>query len=315
MRIVCTGARGFIGSVFARRASELGHSVIAVDDESRGLNEVEAVSGVRYIKHDCRMGLLPVVPLLGHGIDAVAHFAAATGSLERPYEELYDLNVRMAQTVYEDALRLGAKAFAWPTTSLALEVPDSSYVRSKEEALRVIHEVDTLHNIAVPVRLFNVAGCYKGFTERRKREVHVIPRLVDCHQRNKPFTINGTDYDTRDGSPSRDLVNVVNVVDYLLYMINKRMDGHELPFHDDGAIWIGTGRSLTVRQMIVSFEDHAGHVEVQLGPRRPFDCGALNVDPGQAATFRQVIGEVKLPEVSFVDEAVALSAHRMDMVG
>src|SRR5512147_1568047 len=128
MRIVVTGAKGFIGSVFSLRAIEHGHDVIALDDGSRGLNPTEDRIGSAFRQFDCLHGIKDAVE---GPIDAVVHLAAATGSLERP-----------------------------------LDVPDSPYVVSKERALTWLRQVDGAADggagIGIPVRFFNVAGAYKG---------------------------------------------------------------------------------------------------------------------------------------------------------
>lgn len=315
MRILITGAKGFLGSVFSLRALERGHMIIALDDESRGENPVEHKLGNGYIKHDCRHGFGELRnsnwspggrPL----VDVVAHFAAATGSLERPLDELIELNVDMTMKMYDDALRHGAHTFLWPTTSLALGVPDSPYVESKEMALRKLREVDAKADIGVPVRFFNVAGAYKGFSELRKNEVHLIPEMMRLHAREEPLVINGDDYETVDGTPSRDFVHVLDVVEYLLDIAEKRIT--PTPHADDGAIWLGKGASTTVRQAVSIYEQFAGtSMQTRIGPRRAFDCGSLTVDPFQAEQFRIARGGCLTPAwVSIRDEAIALAERR-----
>lgn len=329
MRIIVTGVRGFIGSVFCARAVEAGHEIWGLDDESRGLNATRTVLGDHYIVHDCRKGFKQ--PLADRGIvaaDAVVHLAAATGSLERPLVELRELNVDMTKYVYQDALSFGAKAFAWPTTSLAIAVPDSPYVQSKEEALAMLREVDALARISTPVRFFNVAGAYTSFvasatnkldptsvkfsfTECRKNEVHILPTLVNCVLGKRPFTINGADYATVDGTPSRDYVNVRNVADYLLALIDRKLHSQPIMFHPrDGAVWTGTGVSLTVNQVLAETRSLLGHVDVRIGPRRLFDCGALITDPQQTEQLTVTLGSLIHPMHSVRQEVRVLVETR-----
>lgn len=312
LRLIVTGARGFVGSVFALRAAERGHKVLALDDESRGLNSIEvalARLGGTYVQHDCRRGFSEAAIEHGfarEGIDAVAHFAAATGSLERPLDELLELNVEMTRHAYDDALQFGAKTFLWPTTSLALGVPDSPYVESKERALQLLREVDAQAKISVPLRFFNVAGAYKGLSEIRKNEVHLIPELVRLHALGQPLTINGNDYpETVDGTPSRDYVHVLDVADYLLDI--AELAACPVPAKD-GAIWLGKGVSTTVHQVVRMVEQFTGRpVAVQTGPRRAFDCGQLIVDRKQADQFTRARGGLLTPAwVSVRDELEVL---------
>ncbi len=300
MRIVCTGARGFIGSVLTKRAMELGHEVWALDDESRGLNDT-TFAGDRYVKHDCLGGFGEAVRT---PVDAVVHLAALTGELQRPMEELMLYNHEMMLRVYRDALHYGAKAFVFPTTSLALGVPDSGYVISKEAALRTLIEHDRDHKIAIPLRFFNVAGEYKGLTEHRRNEVHILYKLVESAIKNQRFVINGQDYETVDGTPSRDFVNVLDVVEYILYMIQRKLDGHAPAVAHDGAVWLGTGVLTTAMQVVDIFEQYQPCViDTYVGPRRSFDCGSLIVDPVQRENFQKARGGCLIPPyISIRDE-------------
>lgn len=317
MRIIVTGAAGFIGSVLCRRAAELGHQVVGLDDLSRGLNVVE---GVVFAKHDCQGGLLEAQVLYKPGLaldygrpmrpDAVVHLAAGTGSLDRPYEELVALNVEMTKRVYEDAKALGAKVFVFPTTSLALGVPDSPYVRSKEDAMRWLLEQRSSVQI-LPLRFFNVLGAYKGCTERRRNEVHIVPRLVRCFKTGEEFTINGDDYETEDGTPSRDFINVLDVVDFILVNADRAVTHGK--FHagtmlqDDRAVWLGTGWLTTAYQVAEVFRQFVGPVKLKKGPRRAFDCGSLLCATMAPASFKAVIGRPLAPAwVGIRDEAQAL---------
>lgn len=310
MRIVITGVKGYVGSVTAKIATEHGHQVIGLDNESRGLNEVRFLDN-GYRKHDCMGGigeaLLPFKEF--EKIDAVIHLAAATGSLERPLDELRAFNVEMMQHVYQDAVRLGAKVFLWPTTSLALGVPDSPYVMSKEEGLKRLQALDVNTGIAVPVRFFNVTGAYDDLSEKRRNEVHMIPTMVDCFLQKKPFVVNGNDYaETVDGSPSRDFTNCIDVAEYLVWLAEQKIEGRRLwPSAADGCMWLGTGQSTTVLQAIKLFERFVGPLKYEIGPRRPYDCGSLQVDRVQSMRFAEARGGLLVPPwVSIRDELAEL---------
>lgn len=283
MLIAVTGAKGFIGSVCTARFTDRGHQVIPIDDYSRGLNDTERVT--RVVKADCRDGigyLLKREKRLAP--DAVVHLAAATGSLERPLEELRDLNVEMTKAIYQEACELGVKAFVFPVTSLALTVPDSPYVISKEEAVDWLFKNQGSTNL-IPLRFFNVAGAYRGFTERRRREVHLIPGIVECYKKHEPLLINGGDYETVDGTPSREFVNVVDVADFILYLIQRTVSAYPNARRFDKPLQVGTGRPATVLEIVQEFNrsisrlnlrEPLPHVETKMGPRRLFDCGVLH---------------------------------------
>ncbi len=304
MRVIVTGSAGFVGSVLCCRAAEEGHEVLALDNLSRGLNRPWECPGVLFREADCRQGMKDAAD--GFRPDIVFHLAAGTGSLSRPIEELRELNVGMTERVFEDALSLGAQLVVFPTTSLALGVPDSPYVMSKEEGVAALRNHPNAGQ-ALILRLFNVIGAYKGMTERRKNEVHILPTMLEAFEDGRPFVINGNDYEeTVDGSPGRDFVHVLDVADYMLSLM---MTVDELIKRaPDGAVWVGTGRLTTVCQSLRTFRQFIGPITEQEGPRRAFDCGALHCLPDQVERFARF----RQPAPAWVgirDELLALRSH------
>jgi len=289
MRLLVTGAAGFIGSVLCLRAAERYHKVVGLDDLSRGLNILDSTSSLRFSKHDCQGGFYEALGSVEFpGVDVVVHFAAGTGSLDRPMDELRALNVEMTKRVYEDAKALNAKVFVFPTTSLALGVPDSPYVRSKEEAFQWLLGQSRRDPMALlPLRLFNVVGAYKGCSERRKREVHIIPTMVECYKLGSRFVVNGADYGTEDGTPSRTYTNVLDVADFILEALEahlmSRYPHPDLVYQGDGAVWVGSGHSTTTLQAYAIFTQWVGKLVMDIGPRRPYDCAEL-LCPSEATT-------------------------------
>lgn len=336
MRIVVTGAAGFIGSVLTVRAAEDGHEVLALDDLSRGLNNLwlfppanvvppdqATFDRIIGVKHDCRAGFGEALaasrsapfPL---SIDAVVHLAAGTGSLDRPYEELVGLNVEMTKRVWQDAKDLGARVFVFPTTSLGTvpSLAESPYVKSKEDAMQWLLAQRGGPTL-VPLRFFNVAGAYKGRSEKRQHEVHLLPRLAECYRTGEPLVINGDDYpDTVDGTPGRDFVHVLDVVDTILKYLTwdgwrSGARGDSLPVQRDGAIWLGTGEVTSALQAVRIFGQHVGPIETKVGPRRAFDTGMLRCPVSAVTIMERVLGRPLAPAwVSVRDEAEELLGLR-----
>ena len=290
MRVLVTGCNGFVGSVMCARLSELGHTVIAWDNGARGLNDVSLLPHVTYKRLDLLKGDWPTIHR--GWLDGIFHFAAGTGSLDRPLDELRVLNLSMTQKLFHWALSLDVRVFVYPTTSLALGVPDSPYVISKEETVAWLGEMATstprIEQKLLLCRFFNVAGAYRGFTERRQHEVHILPTLYAAHRDGKVFVINGHDYATVDGTPSRDFIHVLDVVDYLIYLTQRRLAGEQeaLQVHN-----IGTGIPTTTLQMATLARQMLGQIDVQYGPRRPYDTGELRCpDAARVHAWRPLQG-------------------------
>lgn len=272
-QVVVTGACGYIGSVMCARLSELGYGVIAVDNKVRGLNDPSKLPHVTFIQRDCREGLVDI--LKDYQPKGVFHFAAATGDLSRPKVELEELNVTMTQRLFEETIEHTQAHFLFPTTSLALGVPDSTYVQTKEAAIRWLQE----HQHAgrtILFRFFNNSGAYRGFSEIRQNEVHIIPTMWRTWVDRTTFVINGDDWGTHDGTPAREYVHVLDTVDFLIYCWGlKRGNRLDLP-RSNGLIEVGSGVSHTVRDVINQLIHATGQIVVcRIGPRRAFDVGSL----------------------------------------
>lgn len=301
MKVLVTGSKGCVGSALSKKLANEGHEVIAVDNASRGLNKLDT-NCIKSIKFDCLNGIMDVLNEVKN-VDCVAHFAAGTGSLSRPVNELRELNVVMTQRIYEDAKKAGVKSFLYPTTSLSQGVPDSPYVFTKQEAMYWLLEQPNDINL-IPLQFCNIVGAYQGATEYRKLEVHIIPTMVDCHLHGKSFLINGSDYsETMDGTPARDYVNICDVVDFMNHLIGRSVGGE----HFSDIIYVGTGVTTTTKQLADKFNSLVGKLDYEIGPRRPFDTGSIVCPTDTLRQFKK--GEVTLIDKSLVDEAFTLISY------
>ena len=291
--ILITGCNGFIGSVFTARLSELGYNVIAIDNKARGLNDVSELPHVSFIERDLQRESVHDL-LQRYGPALIVHFAAATGDLTRPQEELEAINVGITENLFrESRLYMDLPSiFLFPMTSLGLAVPESGYVASKQKAIDWLQANDKAERTLL-FRFFNNAGGYREFGEFRKQEVHMFPRLFHCWKTGQPFVINGNDYDTADGTPARDYIHVLDAVDWMIYCWGLKRGGriHEVPT-TDGLIEVGRGKSLTTLAIANEFLKQAEALEIpgkpfpiEIGPRRAFDCGSLECK-GAAALWK-----------------------------
>jgi len=301
MRVLVTGTRGFIGSILTQRLIDKGHEVIAVDNFDRGLNRIKIQNNLILYRRDCREDISDLM----EGVDAVVHLAAGTGSLSRPYEELVDLNVHMTETLYANACSAGVKLFAFPMTSLSLdsELKDAPYVKSKQDAMDWLLKQNNRTRV-VPFMFFNQVGAYKSLTEYRKQEVHVGPTLLSCYLGKVPFVINGSDYDTVDGTPARDYTNVVDTVDFIIHTLGLNLTLPEgfLPYA--APLQLGTGTCTTTMQLVEYFRDNIGGVlDVEFGPRRPFDTAYVKCEQTHLRDFRP---NLTLAKESYIHEWTTL---------
>src|SRR5690606_32678511 len=108
-RAVVTGAACFIGAYLTRRLVEAGHSVVALDNFTRGRpSRLDSLGGnVERSGHDVRDGAK--LTEVFKGVDVVFHLAAVNGTenfYNRP-ELVLDVGVRGALAVSEACIDAG----------------------------------------------------------------------------------------------------------------------------------------------------------------------------------------------------------------
>lgn len=199
MKVLVTGATGYIGSHVCKILKEHGHYVEAWDINIHNEhNDIQSYCD-QYFQYD-------ITKKVTGSYDAVVHLAGRSIvpiSLKEP-TEYYRVNV-MGTANLLDRLDTGHVLFA--STSSAWEMA-SPYARSKVAAEDVIKEKSTGYTI---FRFFNVSG-----TDGRNRQLgtpsHLIRVAAMCAAGKIPeINIYGTDYPTRDGTCIRDYVHVVDL--------------------------------------------------------------------------------------------------------
>jgi UDP-glucose 4-epimerase len=299
LRAMVTGCNGFLGSTLCARLTEIGVDVIGIDNNCRGLNVVKDLPNLVYHEFDLQSIITRRQILELNRPDVIFHLAAATGDLTRPVEELEAINVQMTYDLFKDSRTLTpmdsySPIFIYPTTSLAIAVPESTYVQTKEKVLDMLRgEPDS--DRLILFRNFNICGSYRDFGENRRMEVHLFPRMYKCYKTGETLTINGDDYDTIDGTPSRDFAHVLDAMDFYIHCwILKRSGRLDYPT-TDGLLEMGRGKPITVlecAQIVLENMKKWGirgpGFNMEIGPRRDYDCGSLRCSrPDVVSNFRE----------------------------
>lgn len=169
MRVLVTGAAGFLGRHVARALAARGDHVVGIDTRPQdGLDGVEAVLG------DVTDRSLPVRPAMS-GADALVHLAAIASPRECEADPAaaFDVNVRGTYEMLRLAMRIGAGRFVLASTAHCYGIPPQSvpthegcpcrphdtYAVTKILAERVCGLFAETHGMAVAVlRLYNGYG-------------------------------------------------------------------------------------------------------------------------------------------------------------
>lgn len=280
MKVLVTGAAGYIGSVLCRILSENGHGVYACD-----LNSMEHIE--RYCEQTVQFSFesLPVMQLIHMGkIQTIIHLAAtSTVGPDATNPILYYENNVSRTILFIDRLKrlqkkpniifastaavYGAQIFKMTETSPLN--PINVYGHTKLVCERILSSADVYGFQSTSFRFFNVVGAYDDLGEEAL-DTHLLSRICQAASGGPPLTIFGNDYSTRDGSCVRDYVHVIDICNAMVRAIDFKHQGSK-------TYNLGTGEGTSVLQMIAAFEKHTG-VQVPIketGYRREGDPASL----------------------------------------
>ena len=212
MRLLVTGATGYIGSHFVKTAAEAGHSILAAD-YNWNQNDISEYTK-RFFNWDIRVESKHI-----HNIDKVVHIAAKTKvpeSVKNPYD-YYLTNVIGTANVAK-SLIAPIDHFIYCSTGSAFEPESNPYAGSKYAGELVAKQYCDRTSV---VRFYNVSG-NDGMSKFDDEYSHLIRKAAAVvNGKFDKLYIHGTDYDTRDGTCIRNYTHVKDIVDSLLRIVEN----------------------------------------------------------------------------------------------
>jgi len=304
-RLLVTGGAGYIGSHTAVALLEAGHDVVSLDNFSnsspRALERVQRIAGrpLVSIEGDVRDTALLARLFAQHTLDGVIHFAAlkAVGeSVEKPLA-YYDNNVGGTLAVLQEMQAAGVRRFVFSSSATVYGAPDvlpiteqapirttNPYGATKamvEQVLRDLAAADARWSV-VSLRYFNPIGAHPS--GEIGEDPHDIPNNLFpficqvASGRREQLSVFGNDWPTPDGTGVRDYLHVVDLAAGHLraFEFAQRRGGFT-------AINLGTGRGVSVLQLVRAFEAATGRaVPHRVIARRPGDIAECWADPSAA---------------------------------
>ena len=300
MKVLVTGAAGYVGSHACKALAEAGLQPIGLDNlERAGLRELPW--GPLEVADTRDRDALEDV-LRRHRPAAVMHFAAYAyvgESVARP-GPYYHNNVLGTLALLEALRAAGIDRLVFSSTCATYGVPQylpidedhpqhpiNPYGASKLMVERMLADFEHAHGLRyVSLRYFNAAGADPDaeIGERHDPETHAIPLAIEAAFGERPaFEIHGTDYPTPDGTAVRDYVHVADLAHAHVQALGYLQEGG-----DSAALNLGTGRGHSVRDVVAAVERATGRrIPLHEAPRRPGDPPVLVADPARA---RAVLG-------------------------
>lgn len=287
MKVLITGGAGYIGSTIAACCTDNNITPIILDDYSKGLREF-ARPYANYEGDIADVALLERIVAEHPDIAAVIHCAAkivVPESVSLPLD-YYENNVIKSITLVRELSRLGVRRFIISSTA-SMYLPDDNYMVNEssdmappspyaaskwmlERILRDFAATGAMNIIAL--RYFNPIGADPSLRSglQDPHPTHALGKMIEAHQTDKPFTVTGVDWPTRDGSGLRDYVHVWDLARAHVLAL-QRFDSIIAASKDTGydVINLGTGVGTTVFELVQSFGKATGKpLEVQTAKRR-----------------------------------------------
>ena len=306
MKILVTGAAGYIGSVVAELCCDAGHDVVAWDNLKNG-HRGAVDERARFVKVDLSEREAVRQAMLSERPDAVVHLAA---------EALIDVSMRDPGLFYRanlvggihllDAMvEAGSRRLVFSSTAATYGQPEvtpiteemagnpcNSYGESKWSFERALRWYEAAHGLRhVSFRYFNACGATRAHGEDHRPETHIIPLLLEAAlRRSTIFRLFGTDRATPDGTCIRDYVHVVDIAQAHVLALGR------IESVASGAFNLGLGHGYSNREVIATVEKVTGlAIHVEPAPRRPGDPDILIADPGK---IRRELGwEPRFPDL------------------
>ena len=328
MKILITGGAGYIGSTIASACLDAGHEVVLLDDLSAGRREF--VRDLPFYEGDVGDQTLLNQVFTEHAIDAVVHCAAkivVPESVEHPLE-YYTNNVGktlvlLAAMNRHHVTRLlfsSSASIYGPDDNFQVDEqsplqPSSPYARTKFMTELILNDIAAASDLRViSLRYFNPIGTDPQLRTGQQIEhpTHVLGKLIEAWQADTTFTVTGVDWPTRDGSGIRDFIHVWDLALAHVAAL-ERFDQVSGPSGYQ-AINIGTGRGVTVRELVAAFEQATGRPLKSVdGPPRPGDVCGVYTTLDQASELLD--WSTKLTEADGIRDAIAWLPQRRALLG
>lgn len=237
--VIVTGAAGYIGGATCIALKAKGYKVIGVD--LRPLPD-HLQPYVDTFEHCCFTHPFSL-GRINNGIKGVVHCAGTSlvgPSIKNPWE-YYNNNV--ANTLkYLDYIRRwapdikfifssSASVYGDPIGAVLFEEsqtgPISPYGESKLMTEMMLNRFKKAYGVRyVAFRYFNACGAVEGGLHGQEPDAtHIFARIFEAAMDNKPFTINGSNFGTRDGTCVRDYIHVSDIAEAHVLGIDTSIEG------------------------------------------------------------------------------------------
>ena len=287
--ILVLGGAGYIGSHAVKMLIESGESVAVVDNLETG-HRAAIHEKAKFYNIDRRDFIAFKTVFEENRIDSVVHFCANSlvGESVSVPMKYFENNVSGAVNLLKLMQMFDVKKIVFSSTAAVYgepkivpikeegeTMPTSPYGESKLMVEKMLKWADLAHGIKyVSLRYFNVAGADPsgGIGEAHGVETHLIPLVLQVPLgKRSHISIYGDDYPTKDGTPIRDYIHVVDLIDAHVKALAYLDTGHSSEIFN-----LGSGSGFSVLEIIDVARRITGHeIPAVVSGRRAGDPSVL----------------------------------------
>jgi UDP-glucose 4-epimerase len=305
MNILVTGGAGYIGSHTIVELQAAGHDVVVVDNLSNSSREsirrISQITGkeVEFYESDVRDASALDSIFSSHHIDAVIHFAGlkAVGESVEKALYYYQNNLESTLTLLDRMEHFGVKRLVFSSSATVYGDPEylpiteeaplratNPYGQTKLMIEQILRDVSATNEdwAITSLRYFNPIGAHEsGLIGEDPNGIpnNLLPYVAQVAiGKLDKVRVFGDDYDTPDGTGTRDYIHVVDLAKAHLAAL-EHLD-HPNVYK---AYNIGTGSATSVLEMIRAFTQASGsNVPYEIVGRRPGDIASCYASPKKA---------------------------------
>ncbi len=309
MKIIVTGAAGYIGSTFIYEALKKGFHILGIDNFSNSDDRIIKYLYSRY-PHQFTFNKLDIrnknevnkVFEMYKNSFCVMHFAALKSipESELKYDLYWKNNVVGTKNILEAMVVNGIKNLIFsssaaiygeqeiqPINEEAKTKPVSNYALTKLESENHIKDFASNQNInAISLRYFNPVASHEDYViyeDYTKSNNLMSVILQAANKKIDTLKIYGNDYLTNDGTAERDFIHISDLINGHLFALEKigTLENYI-------EINLGTGMSVSVLEMVQTFKI-VNNIEfkVDFADRRK---GDVSINYAQVDKAREVLG-------------------------
>jgi len=271
--ILVTGGAGYIGSHVCHLLVDQGYNVTCIDSLITGNKEL-LPKEVNLKVFDIAEKEKVVELIKNNQFDLIIHFAGlirVDESIKEP-KKYKEFNYTKAKIFLETCYENGLKKIIFSSTASVYGDPSNENI-TEEDLLNPLNPYATSNEYNskyIILRYFNVAGADSNMRSGliSKYSTHLIKKACEVAVGKKDkLTINGDDYNTKDGTAVRDYIHVSDLAD--MHLISAK---HLINNGQSEIFNCGYGKGFSVKEVINYFNEILDNeIKFEIGPRRPGD--------------------------------------------